>query len=250
MKKLTVISYVLLLWSAVVYSQQGKWEVSGSIHTGSSQGSVIYPGRMLWKGADFEGWNNRVWMLMIGNTNASLVTDVDGNTYRTIRVGDQEWMAENLRVTRYNDYNSIGHIADDTTWSDLASPAWCWYNNDHSDEISYGKLYNWYAVATGKLCPTGWHVPNDTEWTVLTEYLGKITIAGSKAHVGRFTGLPAGTRDEQGKFGNIGSYSVWWSTEPKGNDSAYCRMLSHCGKGILSLTNLKRFGNSVRCLRD
>jgi len=99
------------------------------------------------------------------------MTDIDGNTYKTVTIGTQTWMAENLKVTKYNDGTNIPNVTDDTEWGNLTTGAYCNYNNDQSNVATYGRLYNWYAVNTGKLCPTGWHVPSDAEWTTLEDYL-------------------------------------------------------------------------------
>lgn len=100
------------------------------------------------------------------------LTDIDNNTYKTIQIGTQTWMAENLKTTRYNDGSDIPHVTDSLEWLNLASPGYCWYKNDESTyEDVYGALYNWYCINTDKLCPAGWHVPTDPEWTALENYL-------------------------------------------------------------------------------
>ena len=105
------------------------------------------------------------------------LVDFDGNIYTTVKIGDQIWLVGNLKTTRYNDGSPIPKVADYMAWSNQAAPAYCWYNNDSlTYKPSYGALYNWYAVSTGKLCPVGWHVPTDGEWTSLTEYLGGIIV--------------------------------------------------------------------------
>ncbi len=114
------------------------------------------------------------------------ITDIDGNLYKTVNIGNQQWMAENLKVTRYNDGTAIQNIPDNTKWSNLTTGAWTYYNNDGANNTKYGKLYNWYAVSetsngNKNVCPTGWHVPADAEWIVLTDYLGG--DAGAKIRV-------------------------------------------------------------------
>jgi len=109
------------------------------------------------------------------------VSDIDGNYYKTIQIGSQIWMAENLKTTRYNDGSNIPLVTDNTAWSNLTTPGYCWYNNDAATYKNvYGALYNWYAVNTGKLCPSGWHVPSEYEWTLLVNYLGGVYAAGGK----------------------------------------------------------------------
>ncbi len=99
------------------------------------------------------------------------IKDIENNTYKTVTIGTQTWMAENLKVTKYNDGASIPNVTDATAWSELTTGALCDYDNTPSNSETYGKLYNWYAVNTGKLCPTGWHVPSRSEWTTLENYL-------------------------------------------------------------------------------
>lgn len=108
------------------------------------------------------------------------VTDTEGNTYKTIKTVTQTWMAENLKTTKYNDGTLIPNVSDNTAWTQLSSGAYCWYSNDINNKSTFGALYNWYAVNTGKLCPEGWHVPGDDEWTTLTGYLGGEDVAGGK----------------------------------------------------------------------
>ena len=108
------------------------------------------------------------------NTNLtySTMSDIDGNVYKTITIGNQTWMAENLKTTKYNDGTDIANVTGDTEWSSLTTPAYCWYNNNaNTYKATYGALYNWYAVNTGVLAPMGWHVPTTTEWNTLVNYL-------------------------------------------------------------------------------
>jgi uncharacterized protein (TIGR02145 family) len=102
---------------------------------------------------------------------AQTVIDADSNVYTTVTIGNQTWMAENLRTTRFNDNSAIPLIKDDKKWATVFSPAYCWYNNSPASRDLYGMLYNWFAVNTGKLCPVGWHVPADSEWTEMEVYL-------------------------------------------------------------------------------
>jgi uncharacterized protein (TIGR02145 family) len=266
MIKSLLILNILFLVNNLVTSQMAKLEIEGAIQIGNLEDPIPHPGTIRWTGADFEGWNGLSWVSLTGNATVGSVTDIEGNTYRTIRVGDQEWMAENLRVTRFSDNNSIEQIADGMIWSGLSTPAWCWYDNDQNYELPYGKLYNWYAVATGKLCPTGWHVPTSADWTTLIDYLGGEDIAGGKiketglshwqspntgaTNESSLTGLPGGTRDENGTYVNIGSYGIWWSSTASSISFANCRILYSFGEKILSSGNSKVFGNSVRCLKD
>jgi len=156
------------------------------------------------------------------------MTDRDGNVYTSVTIGTQTWMVENLKTTKYKDGTDIPLVTDDTEWANLNTPGYCWYNNDAATyKNSYGALYNWYAVSTGKLCPTGWHVPTDAEWTTLTTYLGGESVAGGKlkelgtthwttpntgaTNETGFAALPGGYIYYDGTFDFIGNIGGWWS---------------------------------------
>jgi uncharacterized protein (TIGR02145 family) len=161
------------------------------------------------------------------------ITDSEGNSYKTVTIGTQTWMAENLKVSKYSDGTTIPNVTDNTQWAQLTTgAAWSYYNNDAANNAKYGKLYNWYAVSktsngNKNLCLTGWHVPTDTEWTVLTDYLGGTSVAGGKmkevgttnwqspntsaTNTSLFTGLPGGRRGNGGDYGD-NSLGFWWSS--------------------------------------
>ena len=185
------------------------------------------------------------------------VTDADGNVYHTVTIGTQTWMVENLRTTKYNDGTSIPNVTDATAWGNLTTPGVCTYKNtSNTDTINtYGRLYNWYTVNTGKLAPTGWHVPSDAEWTTLENYLiangynydgtttgnkyakalasatgwysysstGAVgnTDYPAKRNVTGFTALPGGYRYGGGAFYDIGYYGYWWSATEDDADGAW-----------------------------
>lgn len=201
-----------------------------------------------------------------GNITYGSMTDIDGNTYKTVTIGTQTWMAENLKVTKYNDGTSIPNVTDATAWSELTTGALCDYKNTPSNSETYGKLYNWYAVNTGKLCPTGWHLPSDAEWTELTDYLGGTSDAGGKlketgtthwnspntgaTNETGFTALPGGYRYSDGTFNYIGYGGYWWSaTEDNATDARY-RNVGYNTSNVTSYYNFKEVGFSVRCVRD
>jgi len=187
------------------------------------------------------------------------VVDIDGNVYHTVPIGTQIWMIENLKTTKYKDGTSIPNVIDNVAWSNLITPGYCWYNNDITYKSTYGALYNWYSVNTGKLCPTGWHVPTDGEWTVLTSALcGKSNAGGKMKEEGTahwestnsdatnssgFTALPGGTRPED-IFYDIGRSGYWWSAS-----STFKQLLS-TQKYIWSATVDVGRGLSVRCVKD
>ena len=199
------------------------------------------------------------------------ITDSEGNTYKTVFIGTQQWMAENLKVSKYNDGTSIPNIIDNTQWENNNTGAWAYNNNDATNNAKYGKLYNWYAVSpttngNKNVCPTGWHVPTDAEWTVITDYLGGKSVAGGKlkevgttnwnspntdaTNTSLFSALPGGNRFDNGKYGNMGSDGCWWSSTEYNTDNArYCN-LSYYNGIVYSNTRVKEYGFSVRCLKD
>jgi len=197
----------------------------------------------------------------VTNTNGKKgkVTDVDGNVYETVTIGAQNWMAENLKTTKYNDGSLIPNVAD-TTWKSLKTGAYCWFNNDSAK--NYGAFYNWHTVSAGKLCPTGWHVPSDKEWRNLTDYLGSEMVAGkemkstsgwSKGGNGLnssgFTALPAGYRSFKATFGSRNSGGYWWSSSTNGDNAWYCVMFSNEITANKFYSH-KESGFSVRCVEN
>jgi uncharacterized protein (TIGR02145 family) len=197
------------------------------------------------------------------------VTDIDGNVYHTVTIGTQVWLVENLKTTKYNDGSSIPFIKDAPSWFSLSASGYCWYNNVVSgNKGNNGALYNWHAVNSGKLCPTGWHVPTNEEWTVLTDFLGGETLAGGKlkeAHYSHwknpnsgannetgFTGLPAGYCDSQQDFSGLGEFCAWWSSSEDSTNSglAWYRGLYYYVSDVGKLSTFKNSGYSVRCLED
>lgn len=194
------------------------------------------------------------------------VSDIDGNTYKTVVIGTQTWMSENLKTTRYNDNTSIPLVTENAAWKSLISPAYCWYNNDASTYKSdYGALYNWYTAATGKLCPSGWRVPTDGQWSTLSTYLGGEDVAGDKmketgtAHWTRynggvtnesgFTALPGGGR-VNGTFDFLGRAGAWWSATEYDVSNAWCRELDDDVVELLRGKIVKSQGYSVRCIKQ
>lgn len=195
------------------------------------------------------------------------LTDQDGNIFSTVTIGNQVWMAENLQTTTFNDGTVIPLTEDGTSWSDLITPGYCWYNNDEASfKTEYGGLYNGYAVSTGKLCPVGWHVPGKGEWQILRDFLGdSITVGGKLKEAGTthwlspntgadnssgFTGRGAGVRYFESTFSSVLSYTSFWSASSTDNDELWFTGLYYAGANFITDHRSKKYGFSVRCLKD
>ncbi len=141
------------------------------------------------------------------------VTDCDGNIYKTVKIGEQIWMAENLKTTKYNDCTPIPYVLDNTEWYNLTSPSYSFYDFDESNKDIYGALYNYHTVATNKLCPIGWHVPSYDDFKQLVDYLGGNEIAQAELKEGGSSGfnlVSGGLRDYPGNFGGVGETDFFW----------------------------------------
>jgi uncharacterized protein (TIGR02145 family) len=198
------------------------------------------------------------------------MTDQEGNVYKTIVIGTQEWMAENLKTSIYRNGEPIATNLTDVEWENTINTqngAWTFYDNDSQNDCPYGKLYNWYAVVDPRhVCPSGWHEPTDAEWTTLTDYLGGESVAGGKmkttgtqywespntdaTNESGFSGLPGGYRDGNGNFIGVGYYGYWWSSSEFDTDYAWLRNLFNNFGYASSYSDYKQNGFSVRCLRD
>lgn len=200
--------------------------------------------------------------------NINTVRDIEGNVYKTVMIGTQVWMAENLKVTKYNDGTPVPLVTNSTSWSNSTFQGYCWYNNNEAalGKI-FGGLYNYFALSTARqICPDGWHVPSETEWEALIIYLGGDSIAGGKlkeadtihwikpntgaTNSSGFTALPGGYRSFNGTFTSMGKNGCWWSaTESSATEACYVCL----GNGIISIsrtTAAKTNGFSVRCMKD
>lgn len=193
------------------------------------------------------------------------VDDIDGNTYKTVTIGNQVWMAENLKTTKYNDGTDIPNVTGLTEWKNLYTPGFCWYDNNVTYKSTYGALYNWYAAATGKLCPVGWRIPSTDQWTVLTTYLGGEYLAGDKLkeegnehwknfndaanNASGFTALPGGARID-GQFTFIEKSGAWWTSTSYNEDNAYLREMDDIVVEVMTGYLSKKEGFSVRCIKN
>lgn len=190
----------------------------------------------------------------------------DGITYKTVRIGNQIWMAENLRATKFNDGATINLVEKSKTWENLSTPAYCWYDNNEKYGRTFGALYNWYTVNTGKLCPVGWHVPTDEEWERLINFLGGKGRAGGKlketgtnlwrrpnagaTNKSGFSALPGGDRYGNGRFYGLGACGVWWSASEYDSSQALNLDVWFNHIAVNRSEMLKRQGLSVRCVKD
>jgi uncharacterized protein (TIGR02145 family) len=193
----------------------------------------------------------------------SVVSDVDGNSYFGVKIGEQVWMAKNLGVTHYNNGDAIPNIESGASWTNATTGAFCNFNNDEELYSTYGRLYNLNAVRDSRrLCPAGWHMPADVEWTQLVNFLGGETKAGGKmketgsTHWGdpntgatnesNFTALAAGRRHYQGSFERLFENAYWW-----GDSEVPCsRVLYNNNATIFRYDCDTHDGNSVRCIKD
>jgi len=206
------------------------------------------------------------------------IKDIEGNTYKTVTIGSQTWMAENLKVTKYNDGTNIINMPDTAKWNNATNGGWCYYNNDASNNI-YGKLYNWYTISNEKVCPTGWHIPSNSEWVTLVNYLGGNstlidgdTIVASKLketgtihwvtpnnanNLSLFSALPAGARESDGgSFEMLGQATIFLSSDiltTSGFDGVKHVGITNEKYGnvfFFKTNDPKRAGYSIRCIKN
>ncbi len=196
-----------------------------------------------------------------------LITDIDGNVYNSIRIGSQTWMLENLKTSRFNDGSAIPLIENLSDWTELRTPGFCWNNFDMSGyKDTYGALYNYYVVSTDKLCPKGWHVPTDSEWTSLVNYCGGELLAGGKikeegtvhwnspnslaTNESGFTALPGGCMPNYGFITIPGTAGYFWSSTSFMTSEAWMYSLIY-NSSMCNRQDYPRTGGfSVRCVKD
>jgi uncharacterized protein (TIGR02145 family) len=275
----------------VVAKYEWKLGASDWIETSSGDTNIIAPSTATWwwvcslRVTDDDG--NGDYDFTEIKVGSPAVSDFEGNMYQTVKIGNQEWTAANLRTTKYNDGTAIPHVAGNTEWSSLSTGACSFYDNttDTGAQEKYGALYNWYAVNSGKLAPPGWHVATDTEWTELENYLiangynwdgttngnkiGKSLAAktdwnssSTKGNVGNdlssnnssgFSALPGGLRYDDGNFLMQNSYGVWWSSTDsvaRVASTEFTRNLFLDDYELTRRPDNKRYGFSVRLVRD
>jgi len=216
--------------------------------------------------------NGRTTAVFYPNVGYGTMTDQDGNIYKTIKIGDQIWMAENLRTTKFRNGELIPEVTESADWKISTTASRCNYKNSLNDEniATFGRLYNWYAISDSRqLTPAGWHVPSDAEWTTLVAYLGEALNVGGKlkeagtthwkspnelgTNTTGFTGLPAGFRSILGYDYNLGYFGYWWSSTDISTNEACYRALTYdfpLVYGNWADFKNKLEGLSIRCIKD
>lgn len=206
------------------------------------------------------------------------IIDIDGNVYTKVKIGEQVWMVENLKTTKFDDGTIIPNVTNGQQWIDLNTPGYCWYDNDITNKNTFGALYNWYALNSGKLAPKGWHIPSAAEIEILVKFLGGNQVAGGKlkelgfthwispnegaSNESGFTALPAGTRYNyrvkggtgDGTFTDKGKSGTFWNSDD-GNSTfegtAPILAVRNSGKWVEYHSYQKKsMGFSVRCIKD
>ncbi len=201
----------------------------------------------------------------------SILLDVTGRSYPVIQIGSQVWMGSNLKTWKFNDGTLIPSWSNPNIWDTLVIPAMIWYDNNAWMDTTFGCLYNWYAANTGKLAPAGWHVPTDFEWTTLVNYLGGSDVAGGlmkstgilgtgnglwttpnlgATNSSGFTGLPGGDRGHDGNYYDLNGFGSFWTSTENDANTAWYRLLSYNNTAARRINESKKFGFSVRCIKD
>jgi uncharacterized protein (TIGR02145 family) len=211
------------------------------------------------------------------------ITDIDGNIYNIVKIGNQLWTKNNFHTTKFNDGSIIQLVTDETEWQNQNAPGLCWYDNNIENKNTYGALYNWFAIDTQQLAPKGWHVPTEAEWKILENYLitnghnwdgtrtgnkiakslatqtgwgketddlGNIDNNQIKNNSSGFSGLAGGSRGSDGEFKYMGWYGQWWSSTVYSFSEAFARNL-FCGEATFNCDFYNKHGGfSVRLLKD
>ena len=222
----------------------------------------------LWLEVNGEKSNEVDFTIKGNSTEFGTITDIDGNVYKTVKIGNQWWIAENLNVSRYQNGDIIRHALSEADWVDAGEKkegAWCYYDHNLAIGNIFGKLYNWYAVNDARvLAPSGFHVASDIEWTAITNYLGGEEVAGAKmkdsshwaslwiraTNESGFTALPGGYINKKGNFINIGSFGKWWSATVFDHTYVLGTYMGYYTTAIYKCIDEKATGFSVRCIKD
>ena len=200
------------------------------------------------------------------------ITDIDGNIYHVVPIGDQYWLRENLKTSRYRNGDVIPNVTGEAQWKILTAGAYCIYENQQANDSTYGKLYNWHALSDSRgICPTGWHVASDAEWTQMANFLGGKNVAGGMlkstgtieggsglwyapnsdaTNSSLFTGLPGGYRINYGTFYSLGNLAYFWSSSDTASVNAWTFILDANNGKLKRNYYLNTNGFSIRCIKD
>ncbi len=242
--------------SAILYATSGVYDVTLTITTDEGTSTETKEGYI------------KVEQLEGGCESTTSVTDIDGNTYSVVTIGSQCWLGENLKVTHYRNGDAVSEVTDSVDWKALTTEAMCSYGNDNANDAVYGKLYNWFAANDPRgLCPQGWRLPHDNDFTILTEYLdpddeyagGRLKEVGTEHwespneganNSSGFSGLPGGMRFKEGHFDHIGKRGLFWSSRNDGDFEGYFLTLTY-ETAVAHQTHLyKQNGFSCRCIKE
>ena len=242
--------------NALTVYKNGNADIQHALTIGDHVGTTPSAGTIQYNSTseDYEAWDeeSQQWVSLTHSSNvvgSETVTDIDGNEYQTVTVGGETWMRENLRVTRYRNGDAIPEVVLNSDWNGLSTGAWCWHSNNHNNDMTYGKLYNWYAVDDARgLCPTGWHVSSESEWESLITLVDNL-VTNYSADGTNETGLTAqrgGWRTNGFGLNNFGIiWSFWISDEP---------LIYYSDGGsipvLITWIRPEEHGHSVRCIKD
>lgn len=269
--------YIQLTASSPQEGETGEWAIKsgvGGSFTETNSSSTLFYGRL---GESYVlSWSilncsnklsDTVSVFLPISFEGQGLTDIDGNSYNTQIIGQQEWMSSNLKTTRFSNGDIIPNIAQNTQWASLNNVAWSNYENSISNDDLYGKLYNWYVAAdTRNVCPDGWHVPSETDWISLIDYLGGSQLAGGKmkatgisfwespntdaSNVSGFSALPGGFRFNSGTFANLENLGYWWSASEQENGFGIFVSLYYNFGNVYLGQEYKQNGHSIRCIKN
>ena len=261
---LTFTTLFFLIFSSGFKAQE-QVIVDGAVIIGDSDDPTPAEGTIRWTGSDFEGFDGTSWITLtqLG------VRDLENNIYKTVRIGTQTWMAENLKSKKYENGDDVNNGTGLGDLTNAVDPKYWFYFNDQSgNEPVYGLLYTWYAAADARnICPTGWRVPSEADFTTLQTFLGGVNFAGGKMKVpgdGRwvgsnsgadntsgFTGLPGGLRTAVGTWGALGNSGFFWSSNEFNVDGGkHLHLISGSETAAIIDGAPKEIGHSVRCIKD
>lgn len=249
-----------LITSNTIFSQE-RIDIEGALTISNSDIETPKAGTIRWNGSDFQGYNGLIWVSLTGHASAGVLRDTIGNEYKTIRIGNQVWMAEDLLTSKFTNGDNIPGIPDAEDWAEAIGPGASIYDNDLGSIANYGLIYNGFAKKDSRgLCPTGWHIPDDNEWQELISYLG--SKAGNRMKISSgnhwidelhfpnnesgFSGKSGGNRDPYtGVFEGKGQKVFYWSS------SAGRFYALNADRSNLSASSVEdQLGCYVRCIED